>query len=338
VVAVIFTLLILMGTGFMQHVSVHTQKIKGQVPLQENMRTAFEAVQKDLMSASRSSLGNLIFDGGFEAVPPVISTAPDTLSQNWRVPFQILNPLDPTQNAWVRPVNLSGLGTVFRGKSALYIGHGGGGYSVKTPVFQLTDGMTYMAGLWARARNASANAPIMRVWGGLTNPPSAVIASSATASVAWGPLRCSFTAVGSYFYQLELAVGAGAVEAGFFDDVALSPMSVELTAGSGRSFSFDRFDPETGARQKIRYRVDPWQGTGRLVRETASAGKPWQPLGAPFNDVTKVVFSWKGGGADILTKGTDRAMEVRMEVSGPSGLAGKDMTIFMETDVYSPVP
>lgn len=270
------------------------------VPMQRDLQLAKQVIEKDLLSAPRNSIGNVVPNPGFEAVPTRISTFTPTTPGFWaHIPVKPrLNPgLSVDAFVSARPgyflngnygVSMSLLEVLPR--VANY-------YSINSSTFTLVPGVSYLFGGWA-ARNELLALPSWEIRL-LRQPvpwPNTVALTLPISGTQWRFYVSTFVANGDTYRTLVGCAYAGARTGASFDDIIVTPLSIVLIPG-GPSFEFETFQvdgPTPGQRDRVRYRVVPDGLSGRLMRERVPLTGPVIPLD-PVNKIRRVLIGWDFG-------------------------------------------
>jgi hypothetical protein len=329
--------------------------IQTVVPLRQDLQFAKQTMERDLFSSVRSSLGNVLPNPGFEAVPARISTFTPTPMNSWScIPV-------PVQNIPGGRVRYS-FGSVSNRPEFRFRGNFGLGlnslntYMAFSSTFPLVDGGQYLVGGWIRQTieplfGGPGDGFIRLLGDGASWPSTERVKPSFSdfANPNWTFIWSTVDAVGGFTYRVELGVNfepRGLVSHFGFDDVVVAPFITELTPTSGQVFEFDRFETAgalAGQRIKIRYRMVPLKNSGQLIRERVPIGAPVSVLGE-INNIRRCQLAWDFGGpapgvigpTTDLSRGLNFPLIVTLE-AGPVGATG-NQTESLSFSVFPEVP
>lgn len=280
--------------------------IQQSLPLHRELQVAKQTLERDLLSAPRSSLGNVLPNSGFEAVPTRISTYTPTPMGYWTCPPAPVHHIVNSRGQY-------SIGSVSNRPEFRYQGNFGLGlnsintYRSFSSTFSLVDSKPYIFGGWIRQT-------IEPLFGGLGDgffllrgdgapwPVTERIRLSLfnVANTNWVFQISTFSAVGGFNYRVELGINNEPrdVSCHFgYDDVVVTPLVTDLTPISGQVYEFDRFETAgalAGQRVKMRYRLVPWKNSGQLVRERVPFGGPVEELGR-LNYIRRCQLAWDFG-------------------------------------------
>lgn len=350
-VSVIASVILLFLFNFMRHVGTGMTKIQRVVPLQRDLQMAKQVIEKDLLSAPRSSIGTTVPNPGFENEPASISTFTPTTPNFWAC-----LPLRPRWN----PLNAYGLGYLSSRNNFYLNGHFGLTiniqnefipYMAMSSTFSLISGTDYLLGGWINNQK-SVLPPGIYLYGDSSPWPSAFLRSVTSSLASWNFVVCTFTGNGSFNYRLGAGYirGVAGHHVASFDDIIVTPLLVNLTPSNGASFSFDRFqqgdDPSLSQRALTRYRLIPRGASGQLIREQYVGGG-WVTL-TSLENVRRLSIGWDFGQSipgtlpppatwpTLFAKGMNFPLSITME-SGDVGATG-DKTLSLTFSVFPAVP
>lgn len=307
------------------------QMVQKSLPVQRDLQMLAQVVQRDVLSSSRGSLGNLV-DGGFEKSPLsrdvtrlpgqwVDSTVPMDLADRWNNGFAIITSSTSLSRS---------------GRHCLMIWHAGRSYSV-----QMSSPMSagnYQIGGWIRS-NGVDEARIQ-----LLDASSNVVASTGSFGLSWTYVTASYLISSPGVHTIRLlspmksSPGSPSYLTVYFDDIVLSQEVVALIPGSPDTFQFDRFSL-AGKREHVQYRVVPDGTSGRLFRQRFNyLISAWEPdPGGTFGSVA--MFSASRSAAAIWRPWQERALFVRLDMRHSSWRANsKDPSLNFETEILAPTP
>ncbi len=306
VVSALIPVIMIFLFSIIRNVGQGVNYIQQSLPLHRDLQFAKQTIERDLLSAPRSSLGNVLPNPGFEAVPTRISTFTPTPADFWTCP-----PVPLLRSLGGRV--LYSIGSVSNRPEFRYQGNFGLGlnslnrYQAFSPTFLLADGERYLVGGWIRQTIeplfGGPGDGFIRLLGDTDPWPSTELVKPSFSDMAnpnWTFLSSFVDAVGGFNYRVELGINfepRGLVSHFGFDDVVVTPLRTELTPTSGRVFEFDRFQSAgalAGQRVKMRYRLVPWQNSGQLIRERIPFGGPVEELGR-LNSIRRCQLAWDFG-------------------------------------------
>jgi hypothetical protein len=319
-------ILAVLGVGLsllIRQVGSGVRSVEKILPVQRDLQFALQVVVKDLAAAYRSSVLNVLPNVGFEA-HDMAGWAPAPDRQD---PLVHANTVSAAITGVVRTAG--GDRFFFRhGRQALALYSGGASHSASGPIVNLTPGEVHMISGWVRVFSAvSVNSEsILTVLGN-----GVPVVSTGSASASWRHLAATFTAVAGVNYQVVLSCDAGAIIAGepaahLFDDVSLSPLARALAPGDGRSIEFDRLDPSTGGRVRLRYSLMGGGLAGTLRKERVNDDGSLTRL-LDVKNIRSLSVAWIGGQADTPL-GTERGLDVAITAGGGAAADRTQSAVF----------
>lgn len=289
--------------------------------LQRDLLRAQDVIQRDFMSAGRSSFMNFLPDPGFESLATL---PPAPTAESWGAVPVPMDPIVPDNNV---SANITASTACF-GASSLSIATFGVPYWVDSPVLSgLIDGQKYLVSGWILQKVGlpplhQGTIEVLKNGGPLV--------STGTTSTDWVRLSSTFTAQGGFNYSVRLKITysglTGRVATFFFDNVTLTPLGIVLTPGDMSFFEFQRRDEKSGEYSRLRYSLDAYQGSGLLTRQIWD-GTAWQPLQPQVPNIRRLSVQWQNGEADTAL-GTDRPIDVVLEAGPVAGLGKTISTQF----------
>jgi prepilin-type N-terminal cleavage/methylation domain-containing protein len=289
----------------MRHFSDTLGGVQRAIPLQRDLQMAKYAIEKDLLSAPRNSIANAVPNPGFEEVPTSMSTTLPPPPGRWTcIPYP---PTNWNNNMSFRIGYISGRpNVVLNGHYGLNITLDNNlQFAAQSATFSLVGQTPYLYGVGIRTFKSNTGMGADSVLLGDPAPSWPPLSGSAmhftlhSPPSAWVYLVSSFTAVGTYNYRVE--AGASLTDSfaldSAFDDIMVTPLSLDLTPTNGVEFGFHRFEVNggTGRRVHIRYRMEPQGKSGRLIRERQLvSGGPWTFEGA-LNNIRRLWVGWDFG-------------------------------------------
>lgn len=325
-----------MGGWLLRSTSQGFTLFQKRSPLQRDAQTALQAVQGDLLSASKSSIGNFLPDLGFEQVPPALSTAPATGQWSWSPrPLSMGTSAGVSHRMFIARYDSS---QVWRGRASMLVSVGNWTMdeNVDSPGYNLTPGVYSLTArvrdLWIQA-SFGANVVLQRWDAGAFVDDIVLIPNAPN----WAPVRSTFTVNNPGLYRVQLR-HAGAVTAlwndhsVWYDQIALVPLGNDLTPGSGPLF-FLRYDAALARYRQVRYSLAPAGNSGALVREVLTNGV-WVRLGGNLPNIRRLNITWDGGN----NGGPETAFPLILTLeSGPVGATG-DNFLRLSTRFTPPLP
>jgi prepilin-type N-terminal cleavage/methylation domain-containing protein len=348
IVSIVFLFLVSMIRNF----GIGVTKIQRFVPMQRDLQLAKHVIEKDLLSAPRSSIGNAVPNPGFEAVPTRISLSTPTTQGFWACPpvRPRLNPFRSVQGfVTARP------GFYLNGNYGLTLNVEGSAiqntsYSADSSTFTLVAGSKYLFGGWFFENQVNAGVRWrLRLLRGSTWPETTMF-DLIIANAQWKFYVATFTATSDNYRVVAGAFGVDDQQTtGTYDDIVVAPLAVDLVPG-GPPFEFERFQvdgPTPGQRDRIRYRVVTDGSTGRLIRERITTTGVVVPMQS-VNKIRRVLIGWDFGGSDpgvlpastpnavLFAKGMNFPLSVRIE-TGDVG-ATESKTLALTFSVFPEAP
>lgn len=300
------------------------RNVQVKLPVQRSALQALQAVRKDILSGSRSSMGNMI-DGSFEKFPYPLSSTP--IPGRWTNPpvrmTPIPNPLLPRQYA--RAQITSRDDCVHGGKAALLLMSFGMDYSVIGPTVTLVSGETYVIGAWERWISDNANLSV-ELW----NATPSRVAFITGISPTWSPLRITGLTGYAGVFHIRLRISGPGVFA--VDDVVFKRLTTDLTPSNGQTFEFDRFSNDSGDRIHSRFRIEPAGISGNLIRESIDPAGNWVEYAGPISNIRRLNISHLGGVAGFVADWAGQPMQILVE-AGPLTPASPDSVVALTTNV-----
>ncbi|MBL0059866.1 MAG: prepilin-type N-terminal cleavage/methylation domain-containing protein [Elusimicrobia bacterium] len=275
--------------------------VQRSIPLQRDLQIAKYVIEKDLLSAPRHSIGNAVPNCGFEETPTAMSTTLPPPPGGWTcVPYPptISNSQFSYRIGYIsgRPVS------VLNGHYGLIVSlDDNRQFAAQSATFSLVGQNIYLFGVGIRTykSNIGRGADSVLLGDPVPWPPllsSALAITLASPPQTWVYLVSSFTAVGTYNYRVE--AGASLTDSftldAAYDDIVVTPLSLDLTTTNGVTFEFDRFEVSgaTSRRVRIRYRLAPHGNSGQLIRERRLVpGGPWSSQGS-LNNIRRLWVGW----------------------------------------------
>lgn len=343
----LFSVIRNVGTGMV--------RVQQRAPLQRDLQWAKQTIERDLLSASRGSLGNVLPNPGFEAVPTRISTVLPTPDGFWTCVDVLLR---------IQPRDYS-IGYIsnrreFRrqGRYGLSL-NSGNTYQAASSTFSLVGGTTYFFGGWIRqyqGMTAELGDGGFRLFGDASDWPTTYrsgMSVNGNPSLQWTYLRSTFMATAGFRYRATAYINFEPMsdrDIHFgFDDVTLVALQTDLTPTNGTVFEFDSYQTRgtlMGQRLKMRYRLEPWGASGRLVREEVPFGAPVRRL-SEITNVRLCRLAWDFGGptpgvlpaplpANFFDQGFSFPLVVTLE-AGPVAATG-NQTLSLQFSVFPEAP
>lgn len=287
--------------------------------LQRDLLRAQDVIQRDFLSAGRSSFMNLLPDPGFEslALLPSVPT-----SASWGAVPVSVDPIEPTHTVYA---NITASTASF-GMGSLCITSFGDPYAVESPTLNgLLSGQAYMVSGWISQKIGS---PPLRAAGIQVIKNGDLLLERTVSANPWTRVSMVFTAEAGAVYSVRLNAlvdsnSPNRVASFFFDNVTLTPLAIVLLPGDHQSFEFQRRDARTGNYVRLRYSLEPDRGSGKLVRQQWD-GAVWQPLDPDIPNIRRLSVEWQNGAADAAF-GTDRPIDIVVEAGAVSGV-GKSLS------------
>lgn len=337
----------------MRHVGTGMTRVQRWVPLQRDIHNAKQAIEKDLLSAPRISIGNAAPNPGFEEVPTRLSTTTPTTDGFWSCP-----PTPPRRGLGINKKYMQGY--INARPDLLVSGH----YSLNIDIrdmttdcfaysstFTLFDNTGYLFAGWIKKNIANARFARIELLGDANSWPNTSLAVLPSNSSNWTFVVATMTTGVGHFYRIQAGAvnGQTARMAMSFDDIILTPLTINLLPGDP-PYEFQRVlttGPNVGRRERLRYRLVPHGNSGRLIRERWD-GAAWGEINY-MDNIRRLRFAWdfsrgvSGGGMPppaqwpaLFGAGMNFPMTVTIE-AGPVG-AMSDKSLSLTYSVYSGVP
>jgi hypothetical protein len=286
--------------------------VQRAVPLQRDLQFAKAVIEKDLLSAPRSSIGNAVPDPGFESSPSTLLDSIPTTPGFWAcLPrrFRFIN-----RTFGIGMIN-SRPDLVWNGHQSLLINTRGnvGNYTAFSSTFSL-QGRPHLFGAWILSRGTSGAQGVLNLLGDGTAWPTTSLgflyrSFSRGAPVIpaddgrWIFICRPFNANASFNYRI---VGGNAsfnnVRLLFaMDDIMVTPLTWMMNNTVNESITFDNFvgnGPAAGQRVRMRYRWAPLGASGQILREIIdpTTGLVLQTLD-PLKNIRQMSVAWDFGQA-----------------------------------------
>lgn len=346
----LFSIIRNVGSGMM--------RVQQRAPLQRDLQWAKQTIERDLLSASRGSLGNVIPNPGYEAVPTRISTFTPTSEGYWAC-VDVLPRIQPRDYS----IGYISNHPNFRkqGEYGLSL-NSEGTYTAASSTFSLVGGNAYLFGGWVRQYpgNLTGGAALgdggYKLFGDATPWPTTSqsdLSVNGNLSLQWTFLKSTFTAIPGFRYRVTAFVNNEPrnFDTHFgYDDVTVVPLQTDMTPTNGTVFEFDKYQTRgalMGQRLKMRYRLEPWGTSGRLVREEVPFGGPVRTLSAitnirscqmawDFGEATPGVLPGPPSAGNTFDRGFSFPLIVTLE-AGPIGATG-NQTLSIQFSVYPEAP
>ena len=352
VVLCVTSMVFLFLFNLMRHVGTGMTRIQRQLPLHRDLLIAKQSIEKDLLSAPRSSIGNAAPNPGFEEVPTRVSTFTPTTDGFWACP-----PTPPRRTGGGKYM----YGFVSAKPEYVLNGHysmnmnmlnmNGNNCYAYSSTFKLLDNTNYLFGGWIKKNIPNNRWARIQLFGDVNPWPMTSLGLLSTDRSTWTFVVATMTTgVGiTYRIQAGAADGDTARMSLSFDDIVMTPMAVDLFPGD-LPFEFQRVrtsPPELGRRERVRYRLVASGKSGQLVRERWD-GSVWEELKS-LNNIRRLRLAWDfsrgvaGGGfpppaqwPSYFAEGLNFPVSVTIEV-GDVG-APNDKSLSLSFLVYSGVP
>lgn len=312
--ALVVSLLVTIVFGFINTIirqfSKGVLRVETRVPLQHDLQVAKFAIEKDLSSAVRSTVGNVVPNPGFEDVPVSLSTTTPPAWGAWGYAPNLFYS-GAVGNYFTYTVSAISSSSTFsrQGHYGLLVDSAFSSSLVFSSTFNLVSGSPYLFGGWMfRQRppdplGSSWDAPQMRLaWG----PPGTWVGISplghhllSSASLGWVFVSTTFTATNSsYNVQAGHIGNSPPRRVIFYDDIVVTPLATNITPTNGNTLEYAVFmnDPNpANQRERHRYRMVPDGVSGRIINERLVGGAWVQE--STLRGIRRMLIGWDFGQA-----------------------------------------
>jgi hypothetical protein len=322
VVSLLASFFVIFLFGVMRNFSNGVVNVQRNVPLQRDLQLAKSIIEKDLLSAPRSSIGNVVPDPGFESRPTKLSDSLPTRPGFWACEptrFKMDGGLKYATGFVTSHPNY-----IHTGNAALTIDTRGtvGAYTAHSSTFSLIGGRQYLFGAWvlttdtngiqgsiALIRDPAADAPPPT---GVTGWPETDFFFLYRYNTHWSDVLnldlgrwffiCRpFTATDNTHYRIR-AGNASSNNTRLVctvDDFVVIPTTWTMNNVRNEMLEFDNVvvdGPLAGQKVRLRYRWAPKGASGQIIRERIDSmtGAVLQTLD-PLNNIRYMNVAWDFG-------------------------------------------
>lgn len=306
----------------MRNFSNGVVNVQRNVPLQRDLQLAKSIIEKDLLSTSRSSIGNVVPDPGFESSPSKLSDLLPTEKGFWAC--------EPTRCKMEGGLKYAtGFVTshpdfIHTGNAALTIDTRGtvGDYTAHSSTFSLAGGREYLFGAWVLTTNTNGiqgSIALLKDPAAAAPPPKNVMGWPETDffylyryATHWNDVLATdlgqwfficrpFTAEDNTHYRIRAGNASSNNTRLVFsvDDMIVTPCSWTLNNVKNEMFEFDNVMVDgslAGQRIRLRYRWAPKESSGQIIRERIDpkTGAVLQTLD-PLVNIRHMSVAWDFG-------------------------------------------
>lgn len=320
VVATLSSFFILFLFSIMRNFSDGVVNVQRNVPLQRDLQLAKSIIERDLLSAPRSSIGNVVPDPGFESRPARLFDSLPTPPGFWAC--------EPTRFIMTGGIRYAtGFVTshpsyIHSGNAALTVDTRGpvGAYTAHSSTFSLTGGRQYLFGAWVLTTDTNGiQGSISLVRDLATALPAAPTYVPGwpeteffylyryenhwkdvinTDLGRWFFICRPFTAENNTHYRIRAGNASSNNTRLVFtvDDLIVTPSTWTMNNVRNEMLEFDNVmveGPLAGQKVRLRYRWVPKGASGQIVRERidAMSGAVLQTLD-PLNNIRHMHVAW----------------------------------------------
>lgn len=311
VVAALVSFFIVFLFQIMRNFSGGVVNVQRALPLQRDLQFAKSAIEKDLLSAPRSSIGNAVPEPGFETVPPRLTTVLPTPPLFWT---NLPTPLDISGGLNYGSASIVGHpNSTHTGNFGLLINTQGsvGTFTAQSSTFSLRTG-TYLAGVWVKTFINNWSQGSFEILGNPPppNPPTTNLFYLFQKARRWNSVPVAglnrwtfisntFNADPTFNYRIAIGNASGNTTrlVVAFDDIIVTPLTFTLDATSMDTLEFDNFElegPLAGQRVRKRYRWVPRGASGQVIRQKIDATGTITTMD-PLNNIRHMSIAWDFG-------------------------------------------